>query len=65
MTPLGLMHMTTLAQSIINLVFQFVRIILKTLTTYLRNRASLFLDNVRVKSSKIIYKNKKLALGIQ
>ena len=65
MTPLGLMQMTTLAQGAINSVAQFVRIVLKILALHLRDRASPFLDDIRVKDVKIIYNNKKLAPGIK
>lgn len=58
------MRITKLAQSITNLVFQFVRII-KIVTTHLCNQALLFWDNVGVNCLKIMYNNEKLAPGIQ
>ena len=65
MTPLGLMRMTTLAQGATNSVAQFVRIVLKILAPYLRDRTKPFLDNVGVKGPKTIYNNKELAPGIR
>lgn len=57
--------MTTLAQSAINLVVQFVGIISKILVPHLRNRFLSFLDNLGVKSPKTMYNNKELAPRIK
>lgn len=57
--------MSTLAQSTTNLVVQFVKIVLKILALYLRNRALPFLDDIKVKDPKIMYNNKKPALKIK
>ncbi len=65
MTPLGLMRMTTLAQDATYLVAQFVRIVLKILKPHLRDRAKLFLDDVRVKEPKTTYNNEELASEIR
>ena len=65
MTPLGLMRMTTLAQSANNSVALFVRIVLKILAPHLRDRAKHFLDDVRIKGPKTTYNNKELAPGIR
>ena len=65
MTPLGLMQMTTLAQSATNSVAQFVRIILKILAPYLRNRAKPFLDDMAIKGPKTTYNNKEVAPSIR
>lgn len=59
------MRITTLAQGAINLIAQFVRIVFKILTSYLRNQAKLFLNNVKIKKPKITYNNKKLAPRIR
>ena len=65
MTPLGLMQMTTLAQSSTNSITQFVRIVHKILAPHLRDRASPFLDDVGVKGPKTTYNNEELAPGIR
>lgn len=65
LTLLGLMQIITLVQGAINLVVQFVKIVLKILVLYLYNRAKFFLDNVAIKEPKTIYNNKKVAPGIR
>ncbi len=65
MTPLGLMRMTTLAQSATNSVAQFVRTVLKILAPHLRDPAKPFLDDVEVKRPKTTYNNEDLAPGIR
>lgn len=57
--------MTIFSQSAINLVAQFVEIVLKILAAHLRNRAKFFLDDVEVKRPKIKYNNEELALEIR
>lgn len=52
MTLLSFMRMTTLAQGAINLVAQFVKIVLKIFALYLQDQAKLFLDNMGIKGPK-------------
>lgn len=59
------MQMITLVQGTINLVAQFVKIILQILTSHLRDWTKLFLDHKRVKRPKTTYNNEKLALRIR
>lgn len=59
------MRITTLAQGAINFIAQFVRIVFKILASHLCNQTKLFLNNVKIKKAKIIYKNKELAPGIR
>ena len=65
MTPFRLMQMITLAQNVINLVVQFIKIVFKILASHLRDQVKHFLDNIGIKRPKIIYINKKLILGIK
>lgn len=57
--------MTTLLESAINLVAQFIRIGLKILTSYLQDQAKPFLNNVGVKKPKTKYNNEELASKIR
>lgn len=59
---LGFIQIITLAQDTINSVAQFIRILLKILSSHLRNGTPLFLDDIRVKDPKTIYNNKELSL---
>lgn len=64
-TPLDFMRMTTLAQDTINWTAQFVMIVFKILTPYLRDWDKFFLDNMGIKGSKTTCNNKKLVPGIR
>ena len=57
--------MTILAQGAINLVAQFIKIVLKILVLHLQNRAKFFLDDMGVKKLKTTYNNKKLIFKIK
>ena len=65
MTPLGLMRMTTLAQSVINSIVQFVKIVFKILAPHLHDWAKHFLDDAVIKGPKSTYYNKEVAPGIR
>lgn len=45
--------MITLAQDAINLITQFIKIVFKILALYLYDWSKFFLDNIKVKKSKI------------
>lgn len=57
MTCFRFMWTTILAQSAINLVAQFLKIVLKILALYLRDQAKPFLNNVRVEKQNVNYNN--------
>lgn len=65
MTLFRLMQMTTLAQDTINLVTQFITIVLKILAPHARNRLKPFLYDIEVKRQKTTYNNKELISGIK
>ncbi len=59
MTSLRLLRQTMLSQDVINFVTQFVRVIIKILKNLLEICRS-FLNNIKVKKSKIIYDNAEI-----
>ncbi len=59
MTFLRLLRQTMLSQDVINFVTQFVRVIIKILKNLLEI-CRLFLNNIKVKKSKIIYDNAEI-----
>ena len=64
-TPLGLLRQTTLLQGRTNSVAQFVRIITKILAEHIPTICILFLDDIRVKGPKTIYRGQEVAPGIR
>lgn len=57
--------MTILAQGTINLVAQYIKIVLKILALHLQNQAKFFLNDIQVKKLKTIYNIEKPAPRIR
>jgi hypothetical protein len=57
MTSFDLMRMITIFMSAINLMIQFVRVINKIIVDHVFHHALFFMDNIKVKKSKITYNN--------
>jgi len=64
MTSLRLLRQTTLSQDVINFVAQFVKVIIKILKNLIEICRS-FLDDMKVKKSKTIYDNAKIASEVR
>lgn len=64
MIPLNIIRMTILFQTITNFILQFIRIVLKVLSNYLRDQTELFIDNVNIKKLKRTYNSQELATKI-
>ena len=65
MTLLRLLHMTQLLMKAINLVAQFVQIVIKILQDYILDVTWQFIDYLGVENFKTIYNNKEIALEIR
>ena len=64
MTSLRLLRQTTLSQDVINFVAQFVKVIIKILKNLIEI-CRFFLDDMKVKKSKTIYDNAKIASEVR
>jgi len=63
-TSLELLRMTRLSQDTINLVVQFVKIVIRILKNFF-DKCCLFVNNINVKKFKSNYNNKKIVLKIR
>ena len=63
--PLELLRIIILPQGVINSVIQFVRVMTKILENFISEICWPFIDNIRVKGSKILYNNEEIEPGIK